>query len=879
MSGGDSARSSDTSNEGEMDRVEVYLRLKPIPDHEETVVEIEDPQTIVVNPQMAAQLSGQRQLASQKPVRYTFEYIFPSRIDQAEVFHRVAIPSIRDVLSGKPALIFMYGVTGSGKTYTMGGTPQNAGILPRTLDVLFNSLPLNLKAMKFLFKPDGLNSYDIRNEADAMADRQNAMLALREGGTQSFERTPAKKKQRIECREWLQRERDSTRVAGDIPEFCKVAVFVQYVEIYKDYVYDLLEEEPVSVQSRARGPQARLVREDTRTKSMFVLGATEIEVENADEAVEVWMRGQRRKRVASTLMNAESSRSHSVFIVKIVQAPVDEKSGGVVQKREHVTVNQLNLVDLAGCERQTKTGAIGDRLKEANNINQSLAVLRKCLELLRENQTNPSANRNIPFRESKLTYLFKSFFEGRGRVKMVVCVNPRAEDCSQTLEVMKFSETAQEIELQRVQPIRVQQYNEPTPASSVDDLRMPALFESTEVPSCLTGDADDEAAMIAIMKMVEEGAKEWDSTRAACYEALKAVKEWTKEWEEERRKLKTKLLANEKERKQQARTIKDLLADVSQERREKEAFKEKIIEIESKSEYAIKRTHQLEEAYRKAKDEQVRIKKDMELKWSKEKDLLLSKADKQLNEQRATALRQGAELAKAGLIKDILERDEFKHVASTGTGLSSAAVRSRTPKRPQPLKQRTREFYSKLTESQPKLDSPETFHTLDTHRGVVTPSSSQKSAASTSEPDLSDMEGATAKIRNYGPTTRSRSKSSDARWLEHTNGMPGIANDALMQPHMQRKKSVAKLETKDLQFVDKYALVTNAGEHVQVVKGEVLTSPTGGRSIVFSEVETLKREKVNGGGSSKRKEAADAKGYVGPTQTKKRVSGIDWVPE
>lgn len=70
----------------------------------------------------------------------------------------------------------------------------------------------------------------------------------------------------------------------------------------------------------------------------------------------------------------------------------------------------------------------------------------------------------------------------------------------------------------------------------------------------------------------------------------------------------SRLASIEKERKQQVKTIKDLHTELSQERREKDTFKEKVIEIESKSEYAIKRAHQLEEAYRKAKDEQVPFK-------------------------------------------------------------------------------------------------------------------------------------------------------------------------------------------------------------------------------------------------------------------------------
>lgn len=66
-----------------------------------------------------------------------------------------------------------------------------------------------------------------------------------------------------------------------------------------------------------------------------------------------------------------------------------------------------------------------------------------------------------------------------------------------------------------------------------------------------------------------------------------------------------RLAAIEKERKQQAKLIKDLHTEISQERRDKDTFKEKVIEIESKSEYAMKRAQQLEEAYRKAKEEQV----------------------------------------------------------------------------------------------------------------------------------------------------------------------------------------------------------------------------------------------------------------------------------
>ena len=59
-------------------------------------------------------------------------------------------------------------------------------------------------------------------------------------------------------------------------------------------------------------------------------------------------------------------------------------------------------------------------------------VLRTCIETLRENQVN-GANKMVPYRDSRITHLFKNFFDGEGKVKMVVCVNPRAEEYDETI--------------------------------------------------------------------------------------------------------------------------------------------------------------------------------------------------------------------------------------------------------------------------------------------------------------------------------------------------------------------------------------------------------------------------------------------------------------
>lgn len=180
-----------------------------------------------------------------------------------------------------------------------------------------------------------------------------------------------------------------------------------------------------------------MVREDGN-HNMFVHGVTEIEVKTMEEALEVFLVGQKRKRVGHTILNAESSRSHSVFTIRLVQAPVDNQGEHVVQDRAAITVSQLSLVDLAGSERTNRTGNTGQRLREAGNINNSLMTLRTCLEILRENQMTGSSKK-VPYRESKITHLFKNYFDGEGQVRMVVCVNPRAEDYDETAQVGRFN--------------------------------------------------------------------------------------------------------------------------------------------------------------------------------------------------------------------------------------------------------------------------------------------------------------------------------------------------------------------------------------------------------------------------------------------------------
>ena len=106
-------------------------------------------------------------------------------------------------------------------------------------------------------------------------------------------------------------------------------------------------------------------------------------------------RGWKNRSTGATLMNAESSRSHSIFTIFLEMA---EMCG----EEEKIRAGKLNLVDLAGSERQSKTGSTGDRLKEATKINLSLSALGNVISALVDGKS-----KHIPYRDSKLTRLLQ----------------------------------------------------------------------------------------------------------------------------------------------------------------------------------------------------------------------------------------------------------------------------------------------------------------------------------------------------------------------------------------------------------------------------------------------------------------------------------------
>lgn len=402
--------SRQNSAETVTDPVQVYCRVRPIDKTTEaSCVEVISSKTISLRPpDMAVNYKTLREM------QYTFQHVFGMHSNQREVYERVAQPLVEGLIKGKNGLLFTYGVTSSGKTYTMTGNQENRGIMPRCLESLFRTIS-DYQTKKFVFKPDLMNGFEILSEEDAMLERQAELNAR-------FGKNHRRKDSDPEIASQASAE---ASILSGIDEDNMYAVFITYVEVYNNSVYDLLEDGPPQ-----KTLQTKIIRSDAKG-NMYVNSVTEIEVKTVSEAISAYHLGQKRKRTGHTTLNADSSRSHSVFTIRLVQAPTDSRGEQLLQNRDNITISQLSLVDLAGSERTNRTHNTGVRLREAGNINNSLMVLRKCLETLRENQCS-IVQKKPAYRDAKVTHLFKSYFEGQGNVRMVVCINPRREDFDET---------------------------------------------------------------------------------------------------------------------------------------------------------------------------------------------------------------------------------------------------------------------------------------------------------------------------------------------------------------------------------------------------------------------------------------------------------------
>ncbi|CAN8028598.1 unnamed protein product, partial [Ixodes persulcatus] len=203
----------------------------------------------------------------------------------------------------------------------------------------------------------------------------------------------------------------------------KYLVHASYLEIYNEDIRDLLADDPKKKVDLKEHPD----------KGVYVPGLSLHPVQDVQSCEAVMERGWKNRSVGATLMNADSSRSHSVFTIHLEQM---ELTG-----RKCIRSGKLNLVDLAGSERQAKTGATGERLREATKINLSLSALGNVISALVDGRS-----KHIPYRDSKLTRLLQDSLGGNTRTLMLACLSPADSNYDETLSTLRYANRAKNIQ-------------------------------------------------------------------------------------------------------------------------------------------------------------------------------------------------------------------------------------------------------------------------------------------------------------------------------------------------------------------------------------------------------------------------------------------------
>ncbi|KAJ0799001.1 putative minus-end-directed kinesin ATPase [Helianthus annuus] len=203
----------------------------------------------------------------------------------------------------------------------------------------------------------------------------------------------------------------------------KYEMQVSMLEIYNETIRDLLSSNKSSVADSGSNKQQYAIKHDSNGNT-HVSDLTIVDVRSSKEVSFLLNRAGQSRSVGKTQMNEQSSRSHFVFTLRI---------SGVNENMEQHVHGVLNLIDLAGSERLSKSGSTGDRLKETQAINKSLSSLSDVIFALGKKEEH------IPFRNSKLTYLLQPCLGGDSKTLMVVNVSPEPSSVNESLCSLRFA--------------------------------------------------------------------------------------------------------------------------------------------------------------------------------------------------------------------------------------------------------------------------------------------------------------------------------------------------------------------------------------------------------------------------------------------------------
>ncbi|KAJ2877735.1 hypothetical protein IWW38_006503, partial [Coemansia aciculifera] len=282
--------------------------------------------------------------------RYLFAGVLPSLAKQPRVFEVCALPVVRDLLSGYNTLLFSYGITNSGKTYTVQGTSEAPGMLPRSVKTVLDVLDSRGLQGDFAVRPRYATQVEYCSDQRVVAPTFR-IAPGEDAWVRQFEEMGSGDPQVLSE---LAQELESNDVESDDWVY---QLYVSYFEVYNEMIYDLLDLTTLTTvhvkgakravkRGGKRGPGGRRGADDAggdplimsaaqiaglartplllrseggRGNEAFVDGCVEVRVRSVRDLVRVLVHGQMRRSVHATGLNAGSSRSHAVFQAKLIK--------------------------------------------------------------------------------------------------------------------------------------------------------------------------------------------------------------------------------------------------------------------------------------------------------------------------------------------------------------------------------------------------------------------------------------------------------------------------------------------------------------------------------------------------------------------------------
>ena len=345
---------------------------------------------------------------------YYYDYVANMNSTQEEMFQHCAKRICDNSLKGYNGTIFAYGQTGSGKTFTLLGPNitkySDNNRINNNFSLDNTNIEMNdLSQDNDILSISGNNSdYHINRKSEA----GNQNLYYYDINDQGIGLLP-----RIIY--YLFNNSQKT-------ENVDFKFKISYLEIYQEYISDLLNPD-----------NSKFIQLRDLGSSIILDGLRKLIITSPEEALRFIIQGNRLRHTASTLMNNESSRSHAVISIYI-EKTISQKINNT-NNRAKIQKSVFHIIDLAGSERQNKTGVIGERIREAGAINKSLLNLSIVIRDIINNK------KQIPYRDSKLTHLLRDSLGGNAKTSIIAAVSPFDSNINETKSTLNFAQNAKKV--------------------------------------------------------------------------------------------------------------------------------------------------------------------------------------------------------------------------------------------------------------------------------------------------------------------------------------------------------------------------------------------------------------------------------------------------